>query len=332
MWMKALWQNNSAITISYAYFMKDNRFFPLLALSVLFLIVSFVLLCVLGYNFYTQDKASKQNVAAAVASKTKNTATEKTRDTLQQMYAATVNVITPDTKIDSVFGTADSAQAGMMDNKLSDYYKLKGEINTLLKDSSSSMADLELARFKIKELQYKVDELKNRNVDVEKENKRLKALLEQFAVNNGTAPFNTPAANDRTALENVKSTSPVFSASDLKLAAANNDDAEVASADETEKFVGSLTVRNSLVQGMGEVMLVLIQPDGKVLRNAWESGSFDTDGGKKVYSRKIKFDYNKGEARRLNFSVPADNIQKGAYTLQVYSNGKVIGKTVKVVS
>lgn len=307
--------------------MKDNRFFPLLALSVLFLIVSFVLLCVLGYNFYTQDKASKQNAAASVPTKIKNTATEKTRDTLQQLYAAAVNTITPDTKIDSAFGAADSLQVGMIDNKLSDYYKLKGEINTLLKDSSSSMADLELARFKIKELQYKVDELKNRNVDVEKENKRLRALLEQFAVNNNAAsPANTVA------IENIKSTSPVFSASDLKLATANNDDAEVASADETEKFIGSLIVRNSLVQGMGEVMLVLIQPDGKVLRNAWESGSFDTDGGKKVYSRKIKFDYNKGEARRLNFSVPADNIQKGAYTLQVYNNGKVIGKTVRVVS
>lgn len=307
--------------------MKDNRFFPLLALSVLFLVVSFVLLCVLGYNFYTQDKDNKKNAIASVPAKTKNIAAQKTRDTLQQMYAATVNSITPDTKIDSAFGAADSTQATMIDSKLSDYYKLKGEISTLLKDSSSSMADLELARFKIKELQYKVEELKNRNVDVEKENKRLRALLEQMAVNNTAASLvNT------TALENIKSTSPVFSASDLKLAAANNDDAEVASADETEKFVGSLIVRNSLVQGMGEVMLVLIQPDGKVLRNAWESGSFDTDGGKKIYSRKIKFDYNKGESRRLNFSVPADNIQKGTYTLQVYNNGKVIGKTVKVVS
>ncbi len=133
-------------------------------------------------------------------------------------------------------------------------------------------------------------------------------------------------------LEKINSSSPVFSASDLKLSAANDADAEVASADDAEKFVGSLVVRNSLVQGMGEVMLVLIQPDGKVLRNAWESGSFDTDGGKKIYSRKIKFDYNKGELRRINFSVPADNIQKGTYTLQVYNNGRVIGRVAKVVS
>ena len=314
--------------------MKNTKFYPLLIISVLFLIVSFVLLCILGYNFYVQPKGNKQIAAVTVPKKIMSPAQEKTRDTLQQMYNAAVSNVAPDTTIDSAFKNTDSTQVNQIDNKLSEYYKLKGEINTLLKDSSSSTADLELARFKIKELQYKVDELKNRNVDVEKENKRLRALLEQMALNNTTTPNNTrPAENtERPVAENINSSSSLFSASELKLNTANNNDAEVANAEETEKFIGSLVLRNSLVQGMGEVMLVLIQPDGKVLRNAWESGSFDTDGGKKIYSRKIKFDYNKGEARRINFSVPADNIQKGAYTLQVYSNGKVIGKAVKVVS
>ena len=306
-------------------------------MSVLFLIVSLVLLCILGYNFYVQQKGNKKTVAIASLPKKaiNSTAAEKTRDTLQQMYSDAVSSIKPDAVVDSTFNKVDSSQAGLGDNKLSDYYKLKNEISTLLKDSSSA-AGLELARLKIKELQYKVDELRNRNVDVEKENKRLRALLEQMALNNNiTTPVNTPRSaeiTERATGENMISTSSVFSASELKLSAANNDDAEVANAEETEKFIGSLTVRNSLVQGIGEVMLVLIQPDGKVLRSAWESGSFDTDGGKKIYSRKIKFDYNKGESHRLNFSVPADNIQKGTYTLQVYSNGKVIGRAMKVVS
>ena len=310
--------------------MKDNKFHPLLAVSVLFLIVSFVLLCVLGYNFYTERKGKKPIVAVATTPKLMNATAEKTRDTLQQMYAATVSNLTPDAGIDSAMNNVDSTQVGMMDNKLGDVYKLKTEINSLLKDSTSSIADLELARYKIKELQLKVDDLKTRNVDVEKENKRLRALLEQLVINGGSA--GTQVSTGERPAERVTSTSPVFSASELRLSAANDADAEVASADVAEKFVGSLVVRNSLVQGAGEVMLVLIQPDGKVLRNAWESGSFDTDGGKKIYSRKIKFDYNKGEARRINFSVPADNIQKGTYTLQVYNNGKVIGRVAKTVS
>ena len=315
---------------------KENRFYPLLTLSVLFLVVSFVLLCILGYNFYTQQKSGKTSAATTTAQKILVSAQEKTRDTLQQMYAATVSSFPADSTVDSAFTKTDSTQASAFNNSLGDVYKLKTEISSLLKDSTSSTADLELARYKIKELQLKVDELKTRNIDVEKENKRLRALLEQMALNNTSNPpagTGTVPLNERPqAADNINSTSSVFSASDLKLSAANSDDSEVANAEETEKFVGSLVVRNSLVQGMGEVMLVLIQPDGKVLRNAWESGSFDTDGGKKIYSRKIKFDYNKGEARRINFSVPADNIQKGTYTLQVYNNGKVIGKVAKTVS
>jgi hypothetical protein len=314
--------------------MKDNKFHPLLVLSVLFLVVSVVMLCVLGYNFYGQQKNSKPSIATAIPVKTMNIAAEKTRDTLQQLYDSAVNNFTPDTRIDSAYTKADSTQKSSMDSRLGDVYKLKTEINSLLADSSSSIADLELARYKIKELQVKVEDLRTRNVDIEKENRRLRILLEQFAISNaGQASSNkNNVTYERPAAENINSSSSAFSASDLKFSAANDNDAETVSADDAEKFVGSLVVRNSLVQGMGEVMLVLIQPDGKVLRNAWESGSFDTDGGKKIYSRKIKFDYNKGESHRINFSVPADNIQKGTYTLQVYSNGRVIGKVAKAVS
>lgn len=315
--------------------MKETKFYPLLALSVLFLVISFVLLCILGYNFYKQSNDKKQVASVQVAKPPSNPAAQKTRDTLQKIYAAAVGNIPADAGIDSFINKTDSAQVSQMNNQLSDVYKLKTEINSLLKDSTSSTADLELARYKIKELQLKVDDLKTRNIDIEKENRRLRALLEQFAVNNNSTIPSVTRSNDnneRIITENVNSTSPVFSASDLKFTTANDADAEVVSADEAEKFIGSVVVRNSLVQGVGEVMLVLTQPDGRVLRNAWESGSFDTDNGKKIYSRKIKFDYNKGESRRINFSVPADNVQKGTYTLQVYNNGKVIGKVAKVVS
>lgn len=313
--------------------MKDNRFYPLLTISVLFLALSFVLLCILGYNFYTQQNSGK-TASVTKPQKTLTALQEKTRDTLKQLYTAAVNSMPADSAVDQAVTKTDSAPGSTFNNSLGDVNKLKTEISTLLRDSTSTTADLELARYKIKELQLRVDELKMRNGDVEKENRRLRMLLEQLAMNNNSlSPGNNTSPAERPApAENINSTSAVFSASDLKLSTANGDDAEEVNADETEKFVGSLVVRNSLVQGMGEVMLVLIQPDGKVLRNAWESGSFDTDGGKKIYSRKIKFDYNKGEARRINFSVPADNIQKGTYTLQVYNNGKVIGRVAKAVS
>lgn len=315
--------------------MKQTRFYPLLILSVIFLLISVVMLGILGYNLYqqTEDRKALAAVKLKTIKRVANPVIDKKRDSLQKMYAATVTSFHPDTLIDAAFKTADPTQVNLLDNKLTDYYKLRNEISTLLKDNSS-IADLDLAKFKIKELQVKLDELKNRNIDIENENKRLHALLDQLSKNNNSTTSITDTRSSevavvKTAVEN--SSSAVFSASDLRLAAANEKDAEVGNAEETEKFIGSFVVRNSLTQGNSEVMLVLIQPDGKVLRNAWESGSFDADGGKKIYSRKIRFDYNKGEAHRLNFTVPLDNCQKGTYTLQLYSKGKVIGKVIKTV-
>jgi hypothetical protein len=316
--------------------MKDTKFYPLLTLSIIFLLISLVMLGILGYNLYTQTEHRRELVAAKLKTVTKvaDPVVDKTRDSLQKMYAATITNFQPDTKIDSAFKTADPVQVSLIDNKLTDYHKLRNEISTLLKDNSST-ADLELARFKIKELQVKLDELKSRNIDIENENKRLHALLDQLPKSNNTsaAVTDTRSIEEAPAKQVAENNSnAVFSASELRLAAADEKDAEVNSAGETEKFIGSFVVRNSLAQGTGEVMLVLIQPDGKVLRNAWESGSFDADGGKKIYSRKIRFDYNKGEAHRLNFSVPLDSCQKGTYTLQLYSKGKVIGKIVRTMS
>lgn len=314
--------------------MKDTKFYPLLTLSVIFLLVSLVMLGILGYNLYTQTEQRKEQAAAKLKTTRKiaDPVVDKTRDSLQKMYAATVTAFPPDTRIDSVFKTADPVQVNLLDNKLTDYYKLRNEISTLLKDSSST-ADLELARFKIKELQVKLDELTNRNVNIENENRRLHALLDQLSKNNSNAVMltDTKSGGDPALKQVAENSSAVFSASDMKLAATDEKDAEVARAEETEKFIGSFTLRNSLVQGSSEVMLVLIQPDGKVLRNAWESGSFDADGGKKIYSRKIRFDYTKGEPHRLSFTVPLDNCQKGTYTLQLYSKGKVIGKVVRTM-
>jgi hypothetical protein len=175
----------------------------------------------------------------------------------------------------------------------------------------------------------KFDELKNRNLDVENENKRLNELLAQY--------INTPRQTDnninRTTVAVEKNNSETtFTASELKLSANNENNTEVSDADAAEKFVGSFAVKNNTNLSNAELMVVVLQPDGRILKNAWESGTFDTNEGKKVYSRKIKFDYTKGEVKHLNFSLDADNVQKGNYIMQLYNKGKIIGKAVKTVS
>jgi len=306
--------------------MKDNKFYPLLTISIILLLASFVLLCILGYNFYTRAQQEKQLVSVT---KKIDQPKNNTRDSLQKIYTATVDKFQVGNQIDSTtLSKADSLQLNL-DTKLSDYIKLKNEIGSLL-NNNSSIADLNLAKQKIDELQTKVIELSNRNLNVENENKRLNALLAQYLATNTNVK--QPQANNNSVIVERTSPDAPFTASELRLTANNENNAEVSSAEAAEKFVGSFAVKNNTNLSNAELMVVVVQPDGRVLKNAWESGTFDTNEGKKVYSRKLKFDYSKGEVKRLNFSLDADEIQKGSYIMQLYNKGKLIGKAVKTVS
>ncbi|MES2430140.1 MAG: hypothetical protein V4556_04330 [Bacteroidota bacterium] len=307
--------------------MKDTKFYPLLAISIVLLLASFILLCILGYNFY---KAKEERKIAATTFKTSTRSASNTRDSLQKVYSAAIGQFQSDHKDDSGSTRTDSVKYNNLDSKLTDFFKLRNDIAGLLKDNSS-IEDLNLAKQKIDELQMKVAELSTKNVDIEKENKRLNDMLAQLMKNASPATQNTKQVNtiERTTTNNAD---PFFTASDLRLTANNENNNEVSSADDAEKFSGTFALKNNANLNNAEVMVVIVQPDGRVLKNAWESGSFETTDGKKVYTRKLKFDYTKGEIKKLNFSLDADNIQKGNYTMQIYNKGKLIGKATKTVS
>ena len=217
---------------------------------------------------------------------------------------------------------------------------LRTEISALLKDQSND-ANLANAKLKIEELQLKVAILQNRFTGVEAENKRLQALLSQLIASNKNNNVTTvtptisekqPKANtERFVTNNTVSTS----AAGLHLFAVvdnNNREQETNDAEEAEKMIGTFSLKNISDKATPEVMVVVLQPDGKVVKNSvWESGTFETKEGKRVYSRKISFEPAQ-EDKQLNFSLTPDNFLKGDYTLQIWYNGKMIAKTVKTLS
>ena len=98
----------------------------------------------------------------------------------------------------------------------------------------------------------------------------------------------------------------------------------------------AFVVENKAIQyNNAEVYVVVIKPDGQVLQSqqVWESGSFvSPTGGRKNYSLKVRFEYNKGEPKPLSLTLNAENYQKGNYRMQVYHNGTLIGQTIKKLS
>jgi hypothetical protein len=82
--------------------------------------------------------------------------------------------------------------------------------------------------------------------------------------------------------------SGAFIASELKLSAIMTDEdkeLETSAADQAKKLVGSFTVTNSSQVPNAEMLVVVVQPDGRVLKNSeWDAGSFTTQEGKNLYS------------------------------------------------
>jgi len=313
--------------------MRDAKSLLLLLVSLLLVLVSFVLIWTWGYRFYNKNDA--YNVNAKILITDSNAIANRVRDSLQKVYNETLRSL--DTQLDSTLVKSDSVKA-KLDVKLNEFFKLSNEITAILKNRSNNR-DFNTAKQKIGELQNKADDLRDKSQVVENENKKLGGILDQLGTPQQDPDKNIKQVSfeDKPRAEKSNPDYVLFTASDLKLAAmrgADEKETETSQADATEKFVGSFTVLNNNMQlSNAEMIVVVLQPDGRVLKtSAWESGTFNTPEGKRIYSYKLNFSYLKGEAKRLLFSIKSDKYQKGNYTMQIFYNGTMIGKMVKNLS
>lgn len=318
--------------------MKESKSPLLILLSVLLLISAGLLVSTIYYYYY---KMPDQTPVAMQVLKDSVAAVESTGDTAIKVYASKIKEL--DSSIDSTWKNTDSIKTNL-DIRLNEFYKLRDEVVTVLKSRGSS-EDLEKARQKIISLQQRIDALHYTNIDVERENKRLLALIAQLKENKGKTNFEypsnevidnkafvKPAANTNTA-----SGKELFSLNDLRLSAFkmnNNQEQETTIAGETEKLTATFKVNcKNLQNGNTEVMIVVLQPDGKVVQNSsWDGGSFQTPEGKRIYSGKLRIDINKGDVQQLYFTFTPDNYMPGNYVLRIYHKGLVAGELVKKLS
>jgi len=243
--------------------------------------------------------------------------------------------------IDSASRNTDSLKSDL-NSKLDDFYRLRNEIKLLVEDSTANAGTV-VGNQRIMELQEKIAALRFINMDVEKENKRLNALLNQLK--NEKQQNKPQQLNERVSIvaapdkgQSAKGESTaMFLLYDLKFSAIQVKDGqeqETNKWEQTEKLTGIFRLKNQLINNTdAEVMVVVLQPDGKVMQqSAWETGTFDTPEGKKIYSKKIRFEYNKGESKQLRFSLDAEKYERGNYILKIYHKGRLIGKIDKMLS
>ncbi|MBL7744298.1 MAG: hypothetical protein JNN00_12550 [Chitinophagaceae bacterium] len=306
--------------------MKDIR-------SLLLVLLSVGLVATWIYHIY--DKTTYSKFSATPSSVDSAAIAIRVRDSLQNVYSETISHL--DFKLDSSRSTTDSLQV-LLTYRIGEINKLRNEISNILKSPNASAAQLKEAKKKMAELEERVDELRSENSSMEAEKISLSSQLEKATGEVTSLEQNIRRLDEenkdlkeKIKLASVFTTSALhFTAIDLR----NDKEQETAQSKKADKFVASFVLQNNMNQYMNaEVVIVITEPDGKVLQNsAWDSGTFDTKSeGKKNFTRKIRFDYEKGEQKRLIFSLDTESFQKGKYIFQVWHQGVLIGETYKIM-
>jgi chromosome segregation ATPase len=307
--------------------MKDSRNLMLGLLSAGLVVTwTYHLIDKSGYSTQRREVFIKDSAAIAQA----------VSDSLQKLYNSTISSL--DIRLDSVKSNANLLQ-GELGSRIIEINRLKSEIGNILKRTDLSKQDLVKARTLTAELKTRIDELQNQNRTIEEEKRQISSEFD--ALNTQVTALNQ--TNSRLDQENKKLNEKLvdagtFVASEMRLSAVQtkaNKETEAVQAKRAEKFVISFLLQNNVNNyENSEIFVVLTDPNDQVIEfSAWDTGLFDTKAeGRKKYSRKIRFAYNKGEAHEIIFSMNAPEYVRGKYQLQVYHNGNLIGKTSKTLS
>jgi|GEM_PF-383558 len=234
----------------------------------------------------------------------------------------------------SVSGTESIDSLKMqLDSRMKEINFLKRNAGNILKNKNISEADLKEARALIRNLRLRIDEMKEQNTSLEDERAALTRELAQLNIEIDSLQHNIQRlGTENQQLSKVISDASVFIASDLKLYAVRTGGKETPTtlARRAGKLVVSFNVQNNIKSyPNAELVIVILDPAGNVIMDdMWQSRSFDTRAeGVKNFTRKMRFEYIKGESKNLIFSISPEQFEKGTYQLIIYHNGVKIGQS-----
>ena len=303
--------------------MKDNK-------TLLLVLLSAGLIMTWIYHLY--DKSQYSNHTREVFVKDSTAVAQAVSDSLRQYYTRSLDMLgTEKLQIDS----ANNLLKGELGQKVGEINKLRKEIGDILKRKNLNQSDLDEAKTKIADLQQRIGDLKTENTSMADERKKLNGILAQLNGEMSSLQQNMQKVSaENAALVQKINDASVFIASEIKFAAVDirQDDKEIETTQQKKanKFVTSFNVQNNIADFQtAELVIIVSDPSGKPINNeVWDVGSFDTKAeGRKVYTRKMRFEYNKGETKHLIFTLEPNTFEKGTYKFSLYHNGVRIGES-----
>lgn len=286
------------------------------------------------YHLYDKTQYSQRRTEVFVKDST--AVAQDVQDSLQKIYSLTINDL--DARLDSTKSTAGVLK-GELQNKLGEINRLRTEIAAILRKNDLGKGDLDLARKKTTELQRLIADLQSKNNTVEQEKKDIAAVLDKvnFQVKDLEGNVQRLDQQNKALTEKVNLASALI-ASELSLmpvTVKSDKEQETNLAKKASKLVISFAVQNNVTDYEAtDIFVVVTEPDGKIMRNEdlWENTTITLQNGSRInFTRRIKFEYKKGDTRRLIFSLTPEEYMKGVYALQLYHNGMLIGQTMKAL-
>jgi hypothetical protein len=303
--------------------MRDNK-------SILLAILAAGLVITWVYHIY--DKSQYSNHTREVFIKDSIAVAEAVCDSLRIYYTRTLDQLGVEKlQIDS----SNNSLKGELGQRITEINTLRAEIGIILKRKNLTQTDLTEAKTKIDDLQMRVDDLRTENTSLTDERTNLSSILAQLngEMNSLQQNMQKVSTENKDLTQKINDAS-IFIASEIKFAAvsvkADEKESETTQQKKANKFITSFTVQNNILDlQSAEVIIVITDPSGKSLNTeVWDAGSFETKAdGRKIYTRKVKFEYNKGEAKHLVFSMEPESFEKGTYKISLYHNGIRIGES-----
>ena len=303
--------------------MRDNRSI-LLALLAGGLVITWV------YHLY--DKNQYSNHTREVIVKDSSAVAKAVSDSLRGFFIHALD------QLDSEKIRVDSLTSTLSDSvwiqQLVAVNELRRDIRTILEQKNISKEDLGTAKIKIDTLQIRMVELEKEGAIRNSENKKPNGELTQLRneINTQQSKKEEPGENKIQSKKN--NALSLFVATGIQFAAykvqPDQKEIETTQQDEANKFISSFMVKNNSAGFQNaEIIVVISDPSGKSVNpEVWDAGSFETKTeGRKVYTRKLLFEYNKGETKRLQFALEPESFEKGVYKISLYHNGFRIGQS-----
>lgn len=307
--------------------MKDIKT-PLLAMLSVGMVGTWV------YHLY--DKTQYAAMRKEVYIRDSIAVAEAVSDSLRQYYSGSIKKL--DWELDST-----KLETGLvkltLNQKMDEVNRLRAQINNILKNKDAQPGEIAIARQKITTLQNLLEEMKSQKMTLEEEKQQMAVTMARLNTDiSGMQESIRKMGDENKQLTEKINLASLFVASEMKLMPVmvkNDREVETTLARKTSKLVISFTLQNNIADYPdAELFVIIVQPDGKVLTpDVWESATPMTthSGDRKNYTRKVRFEYTKGESKPFIFSLNADAYETGAYVLQLYHRGYKIAQTSKTL-